>query len=36
MIDALSSVTAPVALSPNGAAYVDTRTGVIMVKNESQ
>ena len=34
MIDALSSVTAPVVLGPNGAAYVGIRTGVVMAKDE--
>ncbi len=33
MIDPLSSVTAPVVLGPNGAAYAGIRTGVIMSKD---
>jgi hypothetical protein len=33
MIDTLSSVTAPVVLGPNGAAYAGIRTGVIMAKD---
>jgi hypothetical protein len=36
MIDTLSSVTAPVVLGPNGAAYVGIRTGVIMAKDAAQ
>lgn len=36
MIDTLSSVTAPVVLGPNGAAYVGIRTGVIMAKDTAQ
>ena len=36
MIDTLSSVTAPVVLGPNGAAYAGIRTGVIMAKDEAQ
>jgi hypothetical protein len=36
MIDALSSVTAPVVLGPNAAAYVGIRTGVIMAKDGAQ
>lgn len=35
LIDALSSVTAPVVLGQNGAAYVGIRTGVIMAKDEN-
>lgn len=35
IIDPLSSVTAPVVLGPNGAAYVGIRTGVVMAKDES-
>jgi hypothetical protein len=35
MIDTLSSVTAPVVLGPNGAAYVGIRTGVIMAKDHA-
>lgn len=34
MIDTLSSVTAPIVLGPNGAAYAGIRTGVIMAKDE--
>ena len=34
MIDALSSVTAPVVLGPNRAAYVGIRTGVVMAKDQ--
>lgn len=34
MIDTLSSVTAPVVLGPNGAAYAGIRTGVIMARDE--
>jgi hypothetical protein len=33
IIDPLSSVTAPVVLGPNGAAYVGIRTGVVMAKD---
>ena len=33
MIDTLSSVTAPIVLGPNGAAYAGIRTGVIMAKD---
>ncbi len=33
LIDRLSSVTAPVVLGPNGAAYVGIRTGVVMAKD---
>ena len=36
MIDTLSSVTAPVVLGPNGAAYAGIRTGVIMAKDVAQ
>ena len=36
MIDTLSSVTAPIVLGPNGAAYAGIRTGVIMAKDEAQ
>ena len=36
MIDTLSSVTAPIVLGPNGAAYAGIRTGVIMAKDEDQ
>ncbi len=36
MIDTLSSVTAPVVLGPNGAAYVGIRTGVVMAKDQGQ
>ena len=32
--DKYSSVTAPVVLGPNGAAYVGIRTGIIMVKDQ--
>lgn len=34
IIDPLSSVTAPVVLGPNGAAYVGIRTGVVMAMDE--
>ena len=34
IIDPLSSVTAPVVLGQNGAAYVGIRTGVVMAKDE--
>ena len=33
IIDPLSSVTAPVVLGPNGAAYVGIRTGVVMASD---
>jgi hypothetical protein len=33
LVDPLSSVTAPVVLGPNGAAYVGIRTGVVMAKD---
>ena len=33
IIDPLSSVTAPVVLGPNGAAYVGIRTGVVMARD---
>jgi len=33
IVDPLSSVTAPVVLGPNGAAYVGIRTGVVMAKD---
>jgi hypothetical protein len=33
IIDPLSSVTAPVVMGPNGAAYVGIRTGVVMAKD---
>jgi hypothetical protein len=33
IIDSLSSVTAPVVLGPDGAAYVGIRTGVVMAKD---
>jgi hypothetical protein len=33
IIDPLSSVTAPVVLGPNGAAYAGIRTGVVMAKD---
>lgn len=36
MIDTLSSVTAPVVLGPNGAAYAGIRTGVIMARDAVQ
>ena len=36
MIDTLSSVTAPIVLGPNGAAYAGIRTGVIMAKDAAQ
>ena len=36
MIDTLSSVTAPIVLGPNGAAYAGIRTGVIMARDEVQ
>jgi hypothetical protein len=36
MIDTLSSVTAPIVLGPNGAAYAGIRTGVIMAKDAVQ
>jgi hypothetical protein len=36
LIDPLSSVTAPVVLGPNGAAYAGIRTGVVMAKDEQQ
>lgn len=36
IIDPLSSVTAPVVLGQNGAAYVGIRTGVVMAKDEPQ
>lgn len=36
MIDTLSSVTAPIVLGPNGAAYAGIRTGVIMAKDADQ
>ena len=36
MFDTLSSVTAPVVLGPNGAAYAGIRTGVIMAKDAAQ
>ena len=35
MIDTLSSVTAPVVLGPNGAAYVGIRTGVVMAADHA-
>jgi hypothetical protein len=34
IIDPLSSVTAPVVLGPNGAAYVGIRTGIVMAKDQ--
>ena len=34
--DKYSSVTAPVVIGPNGAAYVGIRTGVISVKDAQQ
>ena len=36
IIDPLSSVTAPVVMGPNGAAYVGIRTGVVMAKDRSR
>jgi hypothetical protein len=36
IIDPLSSVTAPVVLGPNGAAYVGIRTGVVMAKDRQR
>ena len=36
LVDPLSSVTAPVVLGPNGAAYVGIRTGVVMAKDGPQ
>jgi hypothetical protein len=36
VIDPLSSVTAPVVLGPNGAAYVGIRTGVVMAKDRRE
>jgi hypothetical protein len=36
IIDPLSSVTAPVVLGPNGAAYAGIRTGVVMAKDQRQ
>ncbi|MFP6663762.1 MAG: hypothetical protein VCC00_06150 [Deltaproteobacteria bacterium] len=35
IIDPLSSVTAPVVMGPNGAAYVGIRTGVVMAKDRA-
>ncbi len=36
IIDPLSSVTAPVVMGPNGAAYVGIRTGVVMARDRSR
>lgn len=36
LVDPLSSVTAPVVLGQNGAAYVGIRTGVVMAKDRPQ